>query len=341
MVSARTGTQLGAFLNGSEEHYNFAALRIHRGQVQKTLLREARNQGIDVHFNKKLLQIRQETDDGVVLEFEGGELQEADYVIGADGVWSRVRKHVVDVELPYSGFVGILGMNMPQKALDASLQKFHLPMFCFGDTGMIAVFPTNFTGTQFDIFSTFPYPARSREEWEKLSENKEEKQEIMMRKFSSGGWPKFIDRIYKEHVPEKLHMHVFFEVPPLARWSSSKGRVILMGDAAHAFSPQGGQGAAMSFEDAETLAMTMSRPDFDANRQRLLGAWQAHRQERVRQVKAYTDNNGRLRTPTDSWFKRVLKDWVMWAILSYKGPLNGMQWLFGYDGENIVKVLRQ
>jgi 2-polyprenyl-6-methoxyphenol hydroxylase-like FAD-dependent oxidoreductase len=133
----------------------------------------------------------------------------------------------------------------------------------------------------------------------------------------------------------------FYEVPSLARWSSPNGRVIVMGDAAHAFSPQGGQGAAMSFEDAETLAMTMSRPDFDTNRERLLKAWQTHRQERVRQVKAYTDRNGKLRTPTNSWIRQVIKDWIMWAMLTYKGQLNGLEWLFGYDGENIVKVLRQ
>jgi hypothetical protein len=103
--------------------------------------------------------------------------------------------------------MGILGMNMPKKALDESVQNFKLPMFCFGETGMIAVFPCNPTGTEIDIFSTFPYPARSREAWETLMESKEEKQGIMMEKYSKGGWPEFISRVYKEHTPSKLHAH--------------------------------------------------------------------------------------------------------------------------------------
>jgi hypothetical protein len=61
----------------------------------------------------------------------------------------------------------------------------------------------------------------------------------------------------------------------------------------------------------------------------------------VRQVKAYTDNNGKLRTPNNSWIRQVIKDWMMWAMLSYKGPLNSMEWLFSYDAENFVKVLRE
>jgi 2-polyprenyl-6-methoxyphenol hydroxylase-like FAD-dependent oxidoreductase len=138
-----------------------------------------------------------------------------------------------------------------------------------------------------------------------------------------------------------LTSYSFYEVPTLKQWSSPKGRVIVMGDAAHAFSPQGGQGAAMSFEDAETLGITMSRPDFESNRQRLLNAWQNHRQERVKRVKAFTDNNAKLRTPTNSWIRQVIKDWVMWAFLTYKGPLNGMEWLYGYDGESVVKALRE
>jgi 2-polyprenyl-6-methoxyphenol hydroxylase-like FAD-dependent oxidoreductase len=41
-------------------------------------------------------------------------------------------------------------------------------------------------------------------------------------------------------------------MPELARWS--RGRVLLMGDAAHAVSPHSGQGASMAIEDAVVLA---------------------------------------------------------------------------------------
>ncbi|PMD45776.1 FAD/NAD(P)-binding domain-containing protein [Hyaloscypha variabilis F] len=308
MTSARTGQQLGSFFNGSEQHYNFAALRIHRREVQATLRREARAQGIEIHFNVKLLRVVEETEKMVKLEFDNGEIVETEFAIAADGIYSRVRKHVLDVELQYSGFVGILGMYMERKLLDESIKNFQLPMFCFGNTGMVAVFPCKNLGTEIDMFSTFPYPARSREAWEALANNKEEKQAIMMEKYSRGGWPEFISRVYKEHVPKNLYFNEFFEVPPLERWSSPIGRVIVLGDAAHAMSPQGGQGAAMAFEDAETLAFTIARPNFNSNRPKYLRAWEQHRKQRVAEVKAYTDRNGKLRTPSNNYVMQLVKD---------------------------------
>ena len=131
----------------------------------------------------------------------------------------------------------------------------------------------------------------------------------------------------------------FFEVPRLESWTSPHGRVILIGDAAHAFSPQGGQGAAMAFEDAETLAYTMSRIDFASNRSRLLREWEQHRKPRVQQVKDFTDGNGRMRSPTNSYIKQTVKEWIMWGTLKYTGPVMGMEWLYGYNAEDIKKVL--
>jgi hypothetical protein len=57
------------------------------------------------------------------------------------------------------------------------------------------------------MFSTFPYPEQSREQWEKSFEDRELKQKIMMGKYSEGGWPDFISQVYSEHTPDKLHMH--------------------------------------------------------------------------------------------------------------------------------------
>lgn len=40
-------------------------------------------------------------DEKVVIEFEDGELAEAEYVVGAHRVWSRVCRHFQDAELPF------------------------------------------------------------------------------------------------------------------------------------------------------------------------------------------------------------------------------------------------
>jgi 2-polyprenyl-6-methoxyphenol hydroxylase-like FAD-dependent oxidoreductase len=48
-----------------------------------------------------------------------------------------------------------------------------------------------------------------------------------------------------------------YDVPTLPTWHA--GRVMLIGDAAHAMSPAGGQGASLALQDAMTLGETLAR----------------------------------------------------------------------------------
>lgn len=134
-------------------------------------------------------------------------------------------------------------------------------------------------------------------------------------------------------------------MPPLDRWSAPTGRAILIGDSAHAFTPQGGQGASMGLEDARTLAYVLSRPAFQSGkvadmdtRLRLLSAWGKHRAERLVGVKAMTDLNGRLRTP-DNFIVQYCKEWLIWTNFKLKGSTLGMHWLFSYEPSSIVPLL--
>ncbi len=111
--------------------------------------------------------------------------------------------------------------------------------------------------------------------------------------------------------------------------------MILIGDAAHAFTPQAGQGAAVGLEDAETLGHTMSREGFATDHMRFLKIWEKHRQARLVQVKRLTDINGRLRSP-DPPLVQSLKEWIMWANFKWSGPMGKLEWLFGYNAEDIL-----
>jgi 2-polyprenyl-6-methoxyphenol hydroxylase-like FAD-dependent oxidoreductase len=54
---------------------------------------------------------------------------------------------------------------------------------------------------------------------------------------------------------ESIFIWPFYEVPHMNSWTSEKGRVMILGDAAHAISPSSGQGANQVFEDAYTYAL--------------------------------------------------------------------------------------
>ena len=141
----------------------------------------------------------------------------------------------------------------------------------------------------------------------------------------------------------------FFSVPHLENWKSPLGRVIIVGDAAHAIPPTGGQGAAMAFEDCETLAYTLSRVqditmlDALADATSVIGdqlsKWQKHRQDRIERVLDFTTKNGTLRKSSPQFYEQAAKEWVIWVAFRFMGPEAGAAWLYSYNAENVLGAL--
>lgn len=124
---------------------------------------------------------------------------------------------------------------------------------------------------------------------------------------------------------------------------SSSGRVILIGDAAHAIPPSGGQGAASAFEDAETLAYVLGKlslpgcnlPTLRDN----LQVWETHRQQRISQILAYTIQAGNIRKRS-SGMMQVFKEWTIWAMFKmYEFGSGGPAWIYTYNAEDILGIL--
>ena len=91
------------------------------------------------------------------------------------------------------------------------------------------------------------------------------------------GWHPAV-REMVEAVPQSPRWGLF-SLPPLTRWS--KGRVVLLGDAAHAMLPHHGQGANQTIEDAAVLADCLRRTD---DIPAALAAYERRRRGRTRQV---------------------------------------------------------
>jgi salicylate hydroxylase len=80
-----------------------------------------------------------------------------------------------------------------------------------------------------------------------------------------------------------------FHRPPIGRWT--KGRVTLLGDAAHAMAPHHGQGANQSIEDGMALATMLSQVDAAGVPAALL-AYERLRRERVAEVQLGARKHG-------------------------------------------------
>ena len=173
--------------------------------MQRALLDEAQTQGIQVNFGTKLIGL-EEDGAGVKLTFANGQTAEADFVVGADGVYSRVRPHVAECEIEYSGFMGIIGMNIDKHSLRESARTTHFPNFCYGQTGFVAMMPANVPATELDFFSTMPAPPRSRKEWEDLANDPDELQKIVRGRFGRN-WPDHIKGIAADFPKEHYSLY--------------------------------------------------------------------------------------------------------------------------------------
>lgn len=112
--------------------------------------------------------------------------------------------------------------------------------------------------------------------------------------------------------------------------------MIVIGDAAHAMPPTGGQGAAMAFEDALTLADALSRlADKDSPTNDEIRQWQTVRQQRVKEILKFTSRGGDMRKASVSTFAQIVKEWIMWAYFLWKGPDAGISWIYNYDTTKI------
>ena len=184
--------EFGTVLNGSERLYHFPAFRVKRHIVRQELLRAAQAAGVDIHFGRKCIGIVNEDDASIAVEFADGETVRADLVVGADGIHSRVREYIdPDARPTYSGTTGI-GGTIDRSRLHESGRNLAFPLMIYGQNGMFALMPTDFAGQQIGYFASTEQADRSREEWAKLSEDKEQLLSIFKSNYQQEAWPELV-----------------------------------------------------------------------------------------------------------------------------------------------------
>jgi 2-polyprenyl-6-methoxyphenol hydroxylase-like FAD-dependent oxidoreductase len=201
------GQNLGSFLNGSRNYYGYPALRIHRSLVHKGLFDAVKGQDIPIYNNMKLLDIEEETERKVKLKFENGQTVEADFVIGADGIHSKVRQYITAVDLVYSGSIGIIGLSVPKDQLHENHKNISFPAFTFGKSGFVAMLPSNYDGSVVDFFSTFPFPGQNKEYWDDFISRRDKQQKMLVERFGGEDWPTHISKVVNEQAKDNLNGH--------------------------------------------------------------------------------------------------------------------------------------
>jgi FAD-dependent urate hydroxylase len=114
-----------------------------------------------------------------------------------------------------------------------------------------------------------------------------------------------------------------FDMPPVPRWS--REAMVLLGDAAHATSPNAGQGAAMAIEDAVVLGQCLRDvPDTV----QALRTYEGLRRARVEKVVRYSARVGSSKVPGP--VGRALRDAMMPLALKLFAGSSAQTWFYAH-----------
>lgn len=128
---------------------------------------------------------------------------------------------------------------------------------------------------------------------------------------------------------------------PLKRWISESGKLLIMGDAAHAMVPYMSQGAAMAVEDAAALAEAIHLAADESDLPRALHIWEAVRLERTSQMQEASLVNGKLWHFADGPLQEARDEGmrpevegrdIVTSPNQWSDPTT-QRWCYGYDAE--------
>ena len=212
---------------------------IHRAELHRILVSALPTDIL--HLGMKCIGVKQDADK-VTVQWADGQTDQADCVIAADGLHSVVRQQIFpDSKLKYAGRTSWRGIAKTQDKAALSI-----------------ISQTWGRGHRFGFVSVDPHHVY----WFAVSNLAEgqtpptnERKEFLIQRFQ--GWHHPIEHLIDVTPAETIVEAPIYDIEPLPSWH--QGRITLLGDAAHAATPDMAQGACMAIEDAVVFARCLSQ----------------------------------------------------------------------------------
>ncbi|HEX6276324.1 MAG TPA: FAD-dependent monooxygenase, partial [Polyangiaceae bacterium] len=215
-----------------KEELGAGVVAIHRARLQEVFAKALERTA--VVLGKRCVGFDDDAS-GVTLHFEDGSSERAALLVGADGLHSAVRRVLLgETPLRYAGYTSWRGIASPTPGVEA---------------GRVA--------EMWGRGLRFGYAAVSASEiyWFAVANAPEGARDDDAHAFVTARFAEFAapaPALVAATAKERVFRTDIHDRPPVASWS--RGRVTLLGDAAHPTTPNLGQGGCMAIEDAVTLA---------------------------------------------------------------------------------------
>ena len=293
---ALTGADLASLPLGDEMAVRYGApyFTVHRADLHALLLDAVRRaDGIDLHPAERIVEVREaalaaDTEaSGVVRVRTESDLEvEADALVGADGIWSTVRAQLLD-DGPArpSGHVAYRAVlrqsDLPERMRSQSVTAWLGPMLhavtypLRGGELLNLVFFVEGRVGQGDDAQTWDHAAVATDLQAAMGHVCPPLRELAQ-------------------VEANWRMWVISDREPLSSANQmARGRVALLGDAAHPMRPYVAQGAGMAIEDAQVLGQSLALAG-EIGVPAALSRYANLRWQRVARVQARSRRNGRI-----------------------------------------------
>ena len=211
------------------------------------------------------------------VSFANGVVAEGDVVIGADGIHSELRQYVYPSSRPvFSGTVAYRGVVPSELVPEWPAESWEMWL---GKGKHFLTYPLR-AGALINFVGFVPVDQEMKESWSASGDP-----EALRREFAD--WDPRIGTLLR-HVRTTFRS-ALHDRDPLPSWT--RGRLTLLGDAAHAMLPHLGQGANQSIEDGMALATILTNTDRTTVLAGLL-AYERLRRERTAKVQSGARENG-------------------------------------------------
>lgn len=295
-----------------KQQYGVEALQIKRANLNTYVRAAAAEAGIKTEYNKKFVRYN-ESDNHVTAYFADGTSVTGDMLIGCDGMFSEVRNQLFPEKsvirytklISTGGYAKIAELSEPLDSIRMTFGERGFFAYSVSDKGEVWWFNNYFKDQE-------PKP----QEIEKILKAEIKDHLADIHKNDDPLFSRIIRNSYE------IIAYPVYDLPRLSKWY--KGKVCLIGDAAHGISPHIGQGASLALEDTVVIAEQLK---LNKECEAAFQVFQSERQSRVERIIKNARKVGHTKTKTNP-----IAAWLRDLFIGYfiSRQIQQLDWIYGW-----------